>query len=318
MPEIRGNFSQLMTRGLKRIYMDAYDTEQKSEEYPQIFKTETSDSQYEQVLEMTGFGPLQEKPENTPVAYNERIQGGSKRYIHLTYGLAVATSKELYEDDKYGIIRQTPKALARSVRFTKEMVAWNTFNLGFTSNVTTTDGVSLFNNAHPLLGGPGATNIAPGAANIISTPGTWPNRPATDLDLSVAAIQLGVTQFRRIPDNQGMPITLRPKMVWAPPELTYICREILGSAKKPYTSDNTINSLLADDLTFFTGSYLNSPSAWGLITDKKYHSLTFYTRRAPETTFDDDFNTDGIRQKVTMRISAGADVWQGVWGSDGP
>ena len=80
--------------------------------------------------------------------------------------------------------------LARSAAFTQEMIAWYTFNNGFTSNVTTVDGNPLFYDEHPLLGGTPATNLAPGAANVIYAPGTWPNRPSVDIDFSVAGLQL--------------------------------------------------------------------------------------------------------------------------------
>src|SRR5437879_12560651 len=101
------------------------------------------------------------------------------RYLHLAYGLGVRSSFELYEDDQYNVINQVPKALARSAHFVKEQQSFNVFNLGFTT-VTTTDGLSLFNTSHPLLGGPAATSVAPGIANIIASAGTYPNRPTVD------------------------------------------------------------------------------------------------------------------------------------------
>ena len=315
--QVRGAYPKLLAPGLHKIYVDAQETEQRAEEYPAVFNTLSSSSAYEQDLKMAGFGPLQEKPENTPVSYTEMIQGGDKRYIHLTYALGVRTSKELWEDDKYGLIKQAPKSLARSIRYTKEIVAWNTFNLGFSSAVTTMDGVSLFNSQHPLLGGPSATNTWSGLANIIYAAGTYPNSPSTQMDLSFTALQLMTTQFERSIDSQGLPITIKPKMLIIPPELRFIARELLGSSGKPGTSDNDINSLIGEELTFMTCHYLTSQSAWFAVSEKKNHSLNFFTRRAPEDSFDDDFDTDAIKQKTTMRISAGASDWLGTWGSNG-
>ena len=148
MSQVRGAFPQLMAPGLKHIYFDATEYEQRSKQYPMLFNEVTSKSEYEQELEMAGVGPLQEKPENSSTAYNEMIQGASKRVIPLTYSLGIRTSKELWDDDKYGIIKMGPKALARSTRFTEEAIAWNVINQGFSSNVTTFDGQTLFNNQH--------------------------------------------------------------------------------------------------------------------------------------------------------------------------
>jgi len=316
--QVRGAFPKLLAPGLNKIYLDAVETEQRAVEYTHIFNEESSDRAYEQDAKFSAFGPLQEKPENTPTAYNNMIQLGDKRYIHLTYSLGVRTSKELYDDDKYGIIKKAPIALARSERYTKEMVAMNILNQGFSSNVTTVDGISLFNSQHPLAAGAAATNVGPGLQNVIYAAGTYPNRPSTDIDLSVTALQLATNQFERLVDGQGLPITIRPRMLVIPPELKFIAREILGSPGKPGTGDNDINSLIGEDLTFMVSHYTTSQGAWFLLSDKKYHYLKFYMRQAPKMTYDDDFDTDAIKQKTTMRISAGATDWLGTWGSNGP
>lgn len=319
MPQVRAKFPQLMQPGLKKIYFDSLEYEMKASDYPKVFNEETSDSEYEQELEMAGISALVEKPEDASTSYTEMRQGGSKRYIHLTYSLGIRTSKELYDDDKYGLTgRKGPKLLARSAAFTQEMIAWNVFNQGFTSAVTTVDGNPLFYNQHNLLGGAQATNIAPGVAGVISAPGTYPNRPSVDVDFSVAALQLATNHAARMIDNMGFPIRLKWQYLITPPELRFLVREILGSPGKPYTSDNTINSILPEDYKNIEVPWLNSPSAFFLATEKTDHSLRVYHREKPTTDFDDDFDTDAIKQKTRLRMSAGATRWQGVWGTQGP
>lgn len=319
MPQVRAKFPQLMQPGLKKIYFDALDNQLKSSDYPKVFNEDKSDSQYEQELEMAGISALQEKPEDASTAYTEMKQGGSKRFVHLTYSLGIRTSKELYDDDKYGLTgKKGPTLLARSASFTQEMIAWNVFNQGFTTSVTTFDGLTLFNNQHQLLGGPAATSMAPGAAGVISAAGTWPNRPSVDIDFSVAGLQLATNHAARMIDNMGFPIRLRWENLITPPELRFLVREILGSPGKPYTADNTINSLLPEDYKNLEIPWLNSPSNWYLVASKTDHSLRVYHRERPSTDFDDDFDTDAIKQKTRLRMSAGAARWQGVWGTQGP
>jgi hypothetical protein len=318
MPQVRANFAQLMSPGMKKIYNDTTDYELTQLQFPSVFNEKTSVDEYEQSLEMAALPPLQEKPENTSTVYGGLIQGGSKRVIHLTYSLGIESSKELMDDDKYGIIKTGPAALARSTQFTREAIAWNILNQGFSNNVTTFDGQPLFSNTHYLLGGPAATNIAPGVSNIISAPGTYPNAPSVGMDLSVSALQYAINTANRMIDNQGFPINLKFKYLCIPSELIFIAREILGSSGKPYTSDNEINSLLAEDLKVIVPKYLTSSSTWFLLTDKSQHSLTVYNREKPATSFDDNFDTDSIKQKTRMRMSAVAWRWQGVWGTQGP
>jgi len=319
MPQVRAKFPQLMQPGLKKIYFDSLDAQLKASDFPKVFNEETSTSQYEQELEMAGISALQEKPEDASTIYTEMKQGGSKRFIHLTYSLGIRTSRELYDDDKYGLVgKKGPQLLSRSAAFTQEMVAWNVFNQGFTSQVTTFDGNPLFYNQHALLGGAPATTLAPGAAGVISAAGTWPNRPAVDVDFSVAGLQLATNHAARMIDNMGFPIRLRWENLVTPPELRFLVREILGSPGKPYTADNTINSLLPEDYKNLEVPWLNSPSNWYLTATKADHSLRFYHRERPSTDFDDDFDTDAIKQKTRLRCSAGAARWQGVWGTQGP
>jgi hypothetical protein len=318
MPQVRAKFPQLMQSGLKKIYFDSLDVQLKKSDYPMVFNEETSDSEYEQELEMAGVQNLLEKPEDASTSYTEMKQGGSKRYIHLTYSLGIRTSKELWEDDKYGLVKKGPGLLARSAAFTEEMIAWNVFNQGFTSAVTTVDGNPLFFNQHNLLWGAQATQIAPGVAGVISAPGTYPNRPAVDVDFSVAGLQLATNHAARMIDNTGFPIRLKWVNLITPPELRFLVREILGSTGKPYVADNTINSLLPEDYKNIEVPWLNSPSAWFLVAEKIDHSLKVFHRIRPETDFDDDFDTDAIKQKTRLRMSAGATRWQGVWGTQGP
>lgn len=317
MTMVRGGYAQLMAPGAHAAFVHWINMKQREEEYTVPFNVDSSTKAYEDEWEFSGLGPMPEKPEGESLTYQDAIQGGTKRYTHFTYGLGVRSSFELYDDDQYGIVRQIPKALARSGHFQIEQQSANVFNLGFTTQ-TTTDGVSLFNNAHPLLGGPTATQIGPGLANLVSSPGTYPNRPSTDVDLSITALQLAIQHFERMPDSQGMPIQVRPRIMWIPPELKFIAREILGSPHKPYTNDNEINSILNEDLRYFVWHYLTSYSAWGLLAEKDETWLKFFWRKRMDEDFADDFDTRSIKQVSFMRFSVGATSWIGTWGSNGP
>lgn len=317
MTMVRGQYAQLMAPGAHAAFVHFLNTRQQVEEYTFVFNVENSVKAYEDEWEFAGLGPMPEKPEGEQLVYQDAIQGGTKRYLHFTYGLGVRSSFELYDDDQYNIIKQIPKNLARSGHFTIEQTAWNVFNLGFTT-VITTDGVSLFNPQHPLLGGSVATSIGPGLTNLVYAPGTYPNRPSSDVDLSVTALQLAAQHFERMPDSQGMPIQAKPSYLVIPPELKFIAREILGSPHKPYTSDNEINSILNEDLRYFVCHYLTSFSAWFLTAEKDETWLKFFWRQQLDEDFADDFDTRSVKQVSFMRFSAGATSWINTWGSNGP
>lgn len=314
---VRGAFAQLMAPGVHHNFVEWLDIFQRDEEFSAIFNMGNSTQAFEDEVQYVGLGPMPEKAEGTATTYNDAVQGGTYRYIHLTYALGCRASWELMQDDQYKIIAQVPKALAKAARFTREMVPWNVFNNGF-STVVTTDGVSLFNNQHPLIGGTAATTIAPGVSSVISAAGTFPNRPAIDADLSFTSVQQMTNIFERQIDSQGLPSVVKPKILVIPPELRYTAREILGSPGKPDTGNNNINSLIGEDLTYMVGHYLTSDSAWYAVTSKEGHQLKFFDRHAIDDDYDDDFDTRSVKVISFMRFSAGATHWLGTFGSNGP
>src|SRR5690242_7481608 len=97
---VRGAFAQLMAPGLHHIFVHWQDLAQRELEYPAIFHEETSTMPFEDEVEFAGLGPMPEKPEQEGVAYQDAIQGGTKRYLHLTYALGCRASFELFEDDQ--------------------------------------------------------------------------------------------------------------------------------------------------------------------------------------------------------------------------
>jgi phage major head subunit gpT-like protein len=314
---VRGAFAQALAPGVHHWFLHFLDLQMRREEYSTVFNVETSQQAFEDEVELAGTGVMPEKPEADSTIYDDMIQGGTRRYVHLTYALGSRASWELIEDDQYGIIKQVPKAHVRSAQFAREIVTWNVLNLGF-STLLTIDGVSLFNTQHPLLGGTAATNTAPGIANVIFATGTYPNRPSPDVDLSFTGVQLMINQFERMPDSQGLPIRVKPHTILIPPELKFIAREILGSPGKPYTADNELNALLGEDLKFQVVHYFTSQSAWFGVADKESHQLKFFERHPIDTDYDDDFDTRSTKVITMQRFSAGATSWIGTWGSNGP
>lgn len=313
----RGQYFQLLAVGLNKIFNQFTDTEMRNPDYDVIFNREESTGAYEDEIEMAGSGPMVEKPEGSPIFYDTLIQGGTKRYVMFTYALGLRASYELVNDDKYGFIKKGPQALIRSSQFTKASTIWSVINNGFTTTLSV-DGVSLFNNQHPLLGGAGATNVGPGVGNVISASGTYPNRPQTDADLSITSLQLMINQFNRLIDGQGIPIMYKPKVILIPPELEMIATEILGSPTKPYTSDNEINFLAGQSLKWFSTPYLTSQSAWYALADKPGHQLKYFNREEFFDDYDDDFDTRSVKQVCQGRWGQGVTSWLGTWGSNGP
>ena len=324
--QVRGQFSQLQAPGLHDLFVQWEKLHLHEEEWPQVFNTETTDRAFVDEAEFVGVGPLVLKPEGEPTTYRDAQQGGTKRFQMFTYALGVRSSYELYKDDQYGLVKKIPSTLQRSAQYAREVNTWGVINLGYTSSTSilnsyvTVDGNNLFNTAHTLPGGSAASALTPAGSSYYNAVGTWPNRPATDVDFGFTALQLALNNFRRMPDGIGMPIKMKPKLVLIPAELIWTAKEILGpgTGKRPYTADNTINSLESEGLDYMVCTYKTSTSAWELLADKSEHSLKHITREKLDEFFSDDFDTMSIKQVCMERYGVGAFHWIGTWGSNGP
>lgn len=313
----RNNFPPLLAPGLRHIFVEFFDLQERAPQYTTYMNEMSSEDAYETDYQLTGTGPMPLMPEGTRPVTDGILQGGTKKYVHLQYGLLSEATRQLVADDKYGIIKQIPKSHARSGLYGREAVCASLFNLGGTT-LTTNDGVSIFNTAHPLAGGPTATSVAPGISSYISSAGTYPNRPNPDTDFSYTALQQAINIFSRLPDSRGIPVNVKPKHVIHPPELRWIVREVLGTPGTPNNANNNINSLLPENLTGLELNYLTSVSGWGLIADKEGHQMKMYEREPMMAQTDDDFKTQVLLFLSTQRFSAGVTVWQGTFFSYGP
>jgi S-adenosylmethionine/arginine decarboxylase-like enzyme len=168
------SFAKLIWPGLNAIWGKEYNDY--PVEWEKLFEKNTSDRAYEEDVGLSSFGLASVKTEGAPIVYDTERQGFTTRYNHVVYALGFIITREIYEDDLYGKVgAQKAKALARSLRQTKEIVGANVYNRAFDSNYVGGDGVSLLNASHPNVAG-----------------GTFSNTIATAADLSEAALEQAV------------------------------------------------------------------------------------------------------------------------------
>lgn len=291
----RGQFAQLLAPGLMEVMFEWL--KEHPEEYSQFLKVESSDSAYDEDQIFAGLGLAHKKPEGTPITYDDPIQGGSKRYIHDSYALGWQVTKEMLDDDKYALMKQIPGELMKSCRQTWEQVGANVLNLAF-STITTADGATLFNTAHPLLGGSSYSNLLSPAA-----------------DFGVTSLQDVLILFEYMVNERGLKMRLEPKDVWGPPDLQFVFGEVLQSAFKPYTGNNEIN-VVQGRLTPHILHFLTDTSNWFVSSGSEANRLKFKWRIKPVVDSTDDFETKGTKHSIYFRISAGATDWRGWVGSN--
>jgi len=300
MTAVTGAFSELLAPGLNGVFF--MHLKDRQPDYTKIFYVDSSKRNYEENLELAALSTMPVKGEGTPIAYQDFIQGGKKRFTHVTFALGFRVTEEMMEDDLYGPMKKSAKALKRSALNSEEVLCFNVLNNSFTTEAGFPKfGVNepLVSTAHTLLGG-----------------GTASNRPAADVDISYAALEAAILYFNTVNDERGLPIDLKPETLVFHPNDLFLVRELLESDKRPFTANNEVNPLKSL-LTPMWSRYLTDTDAWWVVAEKSEDGLIYWRRRALKFQAGDDFDTGDAKFKASWRGSAGCSEWRNLYGSSG-
>jgi hypothetical protein len=296
------SFAKLLWPGLNAIYGKEYNDY--AVEWDQLFEKNSSDKAYEEDLGLSSFGLAVVKPEGSPISYDTERQGFTSRYNHVVYALGFIITREIYEDDLYGKVgAQKAKALARSLRQTKELVAANVYNRAFTAGYVGGDGIVLLSTAHLNVAG-----------------GTYSNKIATDADLSEAALEQAVIDIAGYRDDRGLLIAAKPEKLVIPYQLQFEAKRILNADGRVGTDLNDPNVLKQSSIfnQVIVNHYLNSTGNddWFILTNVK-DGLKYFERRGDQFEMDNDFDTENAKFKATARYSFGWSDPRSIYGSQG-
>ena len=288
--------------GIKAWWGRAYDEHQP--EWSDLYDEDTSEQNYEEDVQITGFGLAPKKFEGQGVSYDSEVQGFVSRYTHIAYGLGYIVTREELDDNLYEKVSKTrAQALAFSFRQTKENVAANVYNRAFNAAFLGGDGVSLCNVAHPNTSG-----------------GTWSNKLAIDADLSELALEDLIVQIMGATNDRGLLISLMPKSLHVPRQEWFNANRILKSVYQSGTANNDINVLKATNAIpngIKINHYFSAAHAWFIRTNVQ-NGMKYYSRKAIMFDQDNDFDTMNAKAKSYERYSLGWTDPRGVYGSNGP
>ena len=274
------------------------------EEYTDLFNKDSSTQNYEEDVQLTGFGLAPRKSEGTGVAYDSEIQGFVTRYTHIAYALGYIVTKEELDDNLYEkISKRHAASLAMGFRQTKENIAANVYNRAFNGTYLGGDGVALCSTAHPN-----------------TTGGTWANMPTTSADLSEASLEDAVIAIMGMTNDRGLLIQVMPQTLHIARQEHFNAHRILKSVYQSGNANNDVNVLLATNA--FPGGiklnhYFTSAHAWFVRTNIQ-DGMKYYERHSISFDQDNDFDTMNVKAKGYERYSVGWSDPKGVWGVNGP
>lgn len=300
-PAMTGGFSQLLTRDYHKVFFDEYMRYE--DEWSRVFNVESHNEHQYKEGQLAGFGRMSAVNEGqaTPMVAPE--QGNEKEVTFTTYRMGFQITEEMYDDDLTGHMKKMPQELGKSAAYTKEVLAWDLFNSGFSSDggITGVDGKTLFADDHPLIG----------VSDTLDNQGT----AAT---LSRTALQSALNHFHSLKNEMGIPIKATPKLLVIPYQLQWVAEELLMSEYKPGTADNDVNAIKnISGLQYMISHYLTSSTAWFVLAAKEEHDLRWINRKDTWFRSWDDSDTGNAMFSVGFRVKPTFFDWRGTFGNAG-
>lgn len=294
-----GNHPKALWPGIKAWWGRKYD--EHKEECSQLFDIEPSTMNYEEDVEVTGFGLAPVKSEGSSTVYDSENQGTVSRYTNVAYSLGYIVTREEIDDNLYETVSmRRAGALAFSMRQTKENVAANIYNRAVDASYTGGDGVTLLNASHPTVNG------------------TQSNLLAVAADLSEASLEDLCIQIMDAKNSRGLDISLMPTMLAVATENAFEATRILKSPLQNDTANNAINALMemGSIPKIMVSHYFTDPDAWFVRTNAP-RGMVGYSRVPIDFTQDNDFDTENAKAKCYERYVFGWTDFRGLYGSPG-
>lgn len=302
MAHNRGKFSKLLAPGLALVFFQQLNKMIIKNEWQQWCNRKSSKRAYEEEFKMTGLGQMIQKGEGETYTFDEAIPGNTIRFTHLTYGLAFRVTKEMMEDDLYGVMNKMSSELAKSASYNKDVQAASILNNAFSSSFTGYDGLALCHTAHTNLG----------------DSNTQANRPSSDTDLDLPAVQAALEAFNNWTDDRGFVIEGTPRFLVHATGDIWTAGEILESEFVPNNANNAVNIVRSKfGIKPKHLRFLSDADAWFMIGGKGEHDMRMYIRVDDQFNNDDDpLNGDAIFTG-RHRLSTGFGDWRQTYGSQG-
>ena len=297
-----------------------YDSDAQRNKYDDIVTAltmeKTSKRWGEKSITMGGLGDFQAKTEGSAATQDEYEQGYEKFVEHATFALEVEISKELKDDNMLDDAKQKTINLVQAYKRTRARLATQaitnavgaattiSFN-GATIDITTGDGLALFNEAHTLKSVVGTTQC---------------NYFSDVLGSTTAVLNKASNKMRNFKDDRGNVLGFLPDTLILPgndPEYEDFVKRVIGSDGEVGSNNNDINTqrgkwkLVVDPEWTPTISATNHPVI--LLSSeaaKAIQGTKFYDRTKLDIATDVDVHSRNLTYNGFARMSITHPNWR--------
>jgi phage major head subunit gpT-like protein len=217
----------------------------------------------------------------------------------------VSVKRNDIEDDNLGIYAPQAQSAGYSAKTLPDEIVFDLVNNGFAA--TCYDGQYFFDTDHPVNG------------ESVSNKGTMALNIST-LAAAQASYGAARTAMRKLKDEDGRPLGMKPTILLVPPALEDDANLLMTVDKledgKPNPYKGTAEVVVGD--------YLTSDTAWFLLdTSRPVKPFVYQERKKPVFVQQTDMSADDVFSRAIFKFGAearaagGYAFWQMAWGSTG-
>lgn len=292
----------LISKDYEKIFLDNFMAS--DAQFKDVFNVINSKDSYNKFAGFIGLGLVPKKTEGINAIFDTPKQKFPKTFTPDTFSLGIRITKEAFDDDKSGILRQIPAMLGESSRVTIETDCAAILDRSQNGDYLGGDGKVLCATDHPLYGSSSTT--------------TFSNRPTTNVDLSISAIEAAIPALRTTKNDQGIATGLMGKYLVCHPDNWATLIQLLENQDKAGTANRDSNAIKTLGLTPIMLDHMTDTDAWFIITEKAKHQLMLVMREAISTkSYPAPDNTDDAIFRVRFRKTEGWVSSLGLYGSVG-
>ena len=249
----------------------------------------------------SSVGSFADVPELTgSVSYDEVYEGYDGTITPKEYASGFQIQRKLFADASYGIMDAKPRSLATAYQRTRQKHAAQFFNNGFSNDTTWnnfTENVAPFSNSHTTRAS--GVSTASGFDNLVTTA------------FSAATLIAIRTQMKGFRGDRGDRISVMPKLIIHPVDISDLVFEAVKSMGKPDTAENNANFLAGQGWESVEWEYLTDTNNY-FVADPVMmkDSLTWFEREAMEFAMVEDFDTLVGKWRLYGRYGHGYNDWR--------
>ena len=279
---------------------------QNPKSYTALFFVSKEEDAHVDIIEFSGLGRFQTKPEGTPVTYDIPVQGRRRRVVHSTYALGTAMTREAVDDAKFNVLDRQSEALSRSQLDHEERLAWALLDASFTTGLSI-DGTPIISTSHVAL----------------KTGAVQSNQLSPHIPLSYEGLEAASVRFLQQQSNEGHFIgqNLKGATIVANVTKVHIANNIVEAKGRPGTTNTfDTNQIAKQGLSVEVSPYLTSAEAWWLMGAKGTkgspgNGFTFNNRAPYRMTNSTDADTGDRKWRGDYRASVFNREWRENVGS---